>query len=452
MRKITSILGLVFIYNLVLIPTSGALDVPGSVSAAGNRGGTYLTGTVTVQWAPVTGATHYAVQTLLSGTAIGDVTSIVGQASNQVVVSGLQGGTEYTFRVRANSDGILSSWSSAVAATPITEPAPAPKPTHTNNKLSVTVRWTEPASDGGSAITSYVVTEANSGTSKSVTPTTFSAQFDDLSAGSDIKFNVRSVNDISTTGSVSQNSTESTLPNVPAQVSSVSVNETTQKDEIAVSWSVPAARGSGIQSYSVFLRQAGRDIQTKELSDATATSYVFSGLSAGQYSAQVLATNAIGSGSRSNESSSITIEGVTPASTTPASGGGGGGGGGGTPTASPSPSASPSTSPSPSASPTASGSASPLPNANPTTQQARVIPGKSTPVKTNISSKVNLKQAQTKIVSSTGKTVSKAIIKISKSNKTNVTLPKGTKPGTYTLQIKAKNGKTYKAVIVVPKR
>ena len=448
MKKIAATLGLLFIFSLLSIPSSGALDVPGSISAAGNRGGTYLTGTVTVQWSTVTGATHYAVQTLLSGTPIGDPTSIVGQASNQVIVSGLQGGTEYTFRVRANADGVLSSWSTAVAATPITEPAPAPKPTHTNNKLSVTVRWTEPASDGGSAITSYLVTEANSGTSKSVTPTTFSAQFDDLTAGSDVKFNISSINDINTTGSVSPNSTESTLPNVPAQVSGVSVNETTQKDEVAVTWSAPAARGSAIQSYTVYLRQSGRDIQTKEISDTTTTSHVFSGLSAGQYSSQVLATNAIGAGSRSNESTSITIVGVTPASTTPASSGGG------TPTASPSRSASPSPSASatPSANPSSSASDKPSPSANPNKQQARVIPGKSTPVKTNISNKVNLKQAQTKIVSSNGKVMSKAVIKISKSNKINVTLPKGTKPGTYTLQIKAKNGKTYKAVIVVPKK
>ena len=275
MKKIATTLGVLLIFNLISIPTSAAVDAPGSVSASGNRGGAYLTGTVTVQWAPVTGATHYAVQTLLSGTAIGDVTSIVGQASNQVVVSGLQGGTEYTFRVRANSDGVLSSWSSSVTGTPITEPAPAPKPTHANTKLSVTVRWTEPSSDGGSAITSYVVTEVNSGTSKSVTPSTFSAQFDDLTAGSDIKFNIRSINDINTTGSVSTDSTESTLPNVPAQVSGVSINQTTQKDEAAVSWSIPAARGSVIQNYTVYLRQSGRDIQTKEMSDATATSHVF---------------------------------------------------------------------------------------------------------------------------------------------------------------------------------
>jgi hypothetical protein len=311
--------------------------------------------------------------------------------------------------------------------------------------LSVTVRWTEPSSDGGSAITSYVVTEVNSGTSKSVTPSTLSTQFDDLTAGADVKFNVRSINDINTTGSVSTNSTESTLPNVPAQVSGVSTNQTTQKDEAAVSWSAPAARGSAIQSYTVYLRQAGRDIQTKEMSDATATSHVFSGLSAGQYSAQVLATNAIGAGARSNESTSVTIDGVTPASTAPASGGGGG-----------APAASPTPTPTPSASPTTSPSTNPTnkpsPGVSPAAPRSNVLPGKSTPVKVDVSSKINLKQAQTKIVSSSGKKIANAVVSISKSNKINVTLPKNTKPGTYTLQIKAKNGKTYSATIVVKKK
>jgi hypothetical protein len=441
MKKTATTLGLLLLLNLFSIPTSGAVDAPGSVSAAGNRGGTYLTGTVTVRWAPVTGATHYAVQTLLSGTAIGDITSVVGQASNQVVVSGLQGGTEYTFKVRANADGVLSSWSSSVTGTPITEPAPAPKPTHANTKLSVTVRWTEPSSDGGSAITSYVVTEVNSGTSKSVTPSTFSTQFDDLTAGSEIKFNIRSINDVNTTGSVSTDSTETTLPNVPAQVSGVSTNQTTQKDEAAVSWSAPAARGSAIQSYTVYLRQAGRDIQTKEMSDATATSHVFSGLSAGQYSAQVLATNAIGEGARSIESTSVTIDGVTPASTAPASSGGG---------VAPAPTPSATPTPTPSATPTSPSKASP--SANPSAQQARVIPGKATPVKVNIPNKVSLSQAQTKIISSNGKKIANAVVSISKSNKINVTLPKNTKPGTYTLQIKAKNGKTYTATVVVKKK
>jgi predicted phage tail protein len=180
------------------------------------------------------------------------------------------------------------------------------------------------------------------------------------------------------------------------------------------------------------------------MSDATATSHVFSGLSAGQYSAQVLATNAIGAGARSVESTSVTITGVTPASTTPASGGGGGGGA--APTSTPSPTATPSTKPS--TVPTNK----PSPGTSPTVPQSKVVPGKSTPVKVEVSSKVSLSQAQTKIVSSSGQKISNAVIKIDKNNKVNVTLPKNTKPGTYTLQIKTKNGKTYTATVVVPKK
>jgi hypothetical protein len=184
------------------------------------------------------------------------------------------------------------------------------------------------------------------------------------------------------------------------------------------------------------------------MSDATATSHVFSGLSAGQYSAQVLATNAIGAGARSVESTSVTITGVTPASTTPASGGGGGGGGTPTPIPTPKASATPTTSPGATPSPTAKPTTNPVA----TTPSSKIVPGKPTAVAITISKSVNLKQAKSKIISAKGAVISKAIIKISKDNKILVTLPKGTKPGKYNLVIKSKNGKTYKATIVVGKK
>jgi methionine-rich copper-binding protein CopC len=63
-----------------------------------------------------------------------------------------------------------------------------------------------------------------------------------------------------------------------------------------------------------------------------------------------------------------------------------------------------------------------------------------------------LNQAQTKIIASNGKKIANAVISISKNNKISVTMPKNTKPGTYTLQIKAKNGKTYSATVVVKRK
>ena len=55
-----------------------AVDTPSNVSVVGNRGGSYTAGTATVKWATVSGADMYSVQTLLSGTQIGDLGSVLG--------------------------------------------------------------------------------------------------------------------------------------------------------------------------------------------------------------------------------------------------------------------------------------------------------------------------------------------------------------------------------------
>ena len=69
-----------------------------------------------------------------------------------------------------------------------------------------------------------------------------------------------------------------------------------------------------------------------------------------------------------------------------------------------------------------------------------------------VSKKINLKSAKIKVFSPTGAVVSKAIMKIGKGNKISLNLPKSSKPGKYILQVKAKNGKTYKALIIINKK
>lgn len=405
-----------------------ALDVPTGLTATGNRAGGYSQGSVVLTWTPVVGATGYAIQTSLNGTAIGDLNGVLGQASNNLVVNGLQGGSSYTFKIRSVSDATVSAWSTEVSATPKTSPSIPAKPTFTASLLNAIVRWTAPASDGGVGVTSYLITEVNSGKTQNVNSTTFVAQFNDFAAGAKIKFNVSANNGVTAEGSISANSDELTLPNVPNQVTGIAISKTSNKDELKVNWDVPGDGGTALTGFEVYLRQSGRDIQTVQINDITATTSTIAGLSAGSYSAQVLAKNIIGSGSRSLEPTAISIEGL-PTSTTSGS------------SSSSGTSAKPT--PIPSAKPTnptnKSNSSAPVTINKPITTTA-LVPGLS-----------KSKVTSAKIQTASGKLISTAKISISNKGKVTVIFPKGTKVGTYTLKIVTKNKKIYNLKVTVKK-
>ena len=479
--KLTTTLSLVIVFSLFsALPSAVALDVPGGLATTGNRGGDYNEGSVTVTWSPVTGADNgYAIQTILNGVQVGTLTGALGQSTASSVVSGLQGGTTYSFKIRAISSSAVSAWSSAVTAMPITSPSTPNKPTHSTSLLDATARWAAPPSDGGAAITSYVVTEANSGRTQTTNATTYSAQFNDLASGAKVKFNVRAINGVTAEGTASANSDETTLPSVPSQVSGLVVAKTSTKDQLRVTWDTPGNGGSVLTGFEVFLRQSGADLQTSQVTDVAATSALFNGLAAGTYSAQVLAKNVIGSGARSLEPAGVDIEGVTPAvqassQGSSGSGGGGGGGGGGAPVlASPSPSASASPSPSASAlpSPSASASASPTPSSSPaiaptptpkplvspspkpSTVQPKPVPitTKST-VSTSLPKNVKVSGATAKVVDSKGQVIKGIKVTISSKGKVSVEFPKGTKTGNYQIKVITKNKKVVSVPVTLKKK
>jgi len=471
MKKIAYLaIALIGFTLLAPIQSASALDIPSGLSATGNRNGNYSEGSVTVSWTPVTGADNgYAIQTLLNGNQVGDLTGAPGQGAKSAVVSGLQGGRTYSFKIRAVSESAISSWSSAVTASPITSPSTPAKPTHTNTLLDVTVRWAAPTSDGGAGITSYVVTEANSGRTQSVNSTTFNAQFNAFASGSKVKFNVRAINGVTVEGTASANSDETTLPSVPSKVLGVVVARTTANDELRVSWEIPGNGGSALTGFEVFLRKSGADVQTIQVTDIESTTAVlFTGLSAGSFSAQVLAKNVIGSGERSTEPAAIAIEGITaPVAATSSSGGGSGGGGGGggggssaTPTPTPTPSASATPTPTPSASatpkptpkpvatPTPSSSPKPKPVATPTASKAT----SNSIVTATLPKSIKPEGAKTKITDSKGKVVPAVKVSISSKGKVSVAFPKGTKPGVYTLKVTSKTNKVVYLSVTVKKK
>ena len=463
-----------YVFSLLLIlsvfstlPSAQALDIPTGLTASGNRGGDYVDGTVTLTWTPVASADNgYAIQTILNGVQVGTLTGALGQSTSRAVVSGLLGGTTYSFKIRAISSSAVSSWSSAVTAMPTTSPSTPVKPTHATSLLDATVRWSAPPSDGGAGITSYVVTEVNSGRTQSVSATTFSAQFNDFASGSKVKFNVRAINGVTTEGTVSANSDETTLPSVPNAVSGVAVAKTSTKDQLRVTWEIPGNGGSVLTGFEVFLRQSGGDVQTIQVTDIQATTTTFNGLAAGTYSAQVLAKNVIGSGARSTEPTGVDIEGVTPAVAASSSGssggsgggfsGGGGGGGAPAPSASPSaspsptPSASPSESPTPTPTPSASRTPNPTPVAKPTpkiTPKPTPTITKSANIAASLPKNVSVKGASGKILDSKGNVVKGIKVTISSKGKLTVNFPKGSKPGNYTIKVTTKNNKVIKVPV-----
>ena len=444
MRKLVSTFCLALL-AVSFLPQNNAiaLDTPTGFAATGNIGGTFTAGTVTLSWSSVTEADNgYAVQTLLNGNQAGDLVGVIGQSTNNLVVSGLQGGSEYSFKVRAISTSAVSSWSAAVTATPVTAPATPPKPTHVISRLTATVNWSAPLSDGGSAITGYLITEANSGVTQTALSSARTVQFENLTAGEKVKFNVSAINSVLASGTVSTNSDETTLANVPGQVTEVSVAATSVADEIRITWTNPSNGGSELTQTKVYLVSAGNDVQTATLANTSLTSHTFSGLSTGSYTAQVQSVNIIGSGSRSLAPTAVSIDGVvTPSSP---GGGGGGGGGGGSPTPTPTPTPTPS--PSPSATPTPTPSNNPTPS--PSAATGKVL-SKPTTFTSSLPKSFNSTVASYKVFDAKGKAIKNVKVTILKSGKVRAIFPKGTKPGTYSIKVTGKNKKTTTVKIVV---
>ena len=193
---------------------SAAVAVPGNIVVRSSQNSEYLNGSLTVSWDAVSGATAYAVMATRSGSTTYASVSVSGEKNTQAVISGLVGGVTYIVQVRAIKDVDASSWSAnTLTAIPKTVPKAVGKPSVVAGVGSATVTWVALVGneDGGSAITSYVVREINSGTSVSVAATESTAKFTDLEQGSAAAFKINAISDLSPTGSLSVASDEVTI-------------------------------------------------------------------------------------------------------------------------------------------------------------------------------------------------------------------------------------------------
>lgn len=276
----------------------------------------------TVNWTAPTGTvTGYQVRVVdtATNTQVGALRP-AGAGATSLVVNGLTNGTSYRFQVQgvnAVGAGPFSALSNAV--TPAA-PTVAGTPTiglATGGDSSATVRWTPPASNGGSPITGYEVRAVNAATNAQVGglrpagPAATTLVVTGLTNGTGYRFQVRAVNGVGAGGysALSNTVTAATVPGPPV-IGTASSGANGGTLTATARWSPPASDGgSAISGYVVTALRMSRTGTVLSRTDspllgAGARTRTFT-LPTGNYRFVAVARNAVGQGPSSARSNQV---------------------------------------------------------------------------------------------------------------------------------------------------
>jgi hypothetical protein len=226
-------------------------------------------------------------------------------------VTGLTNGVAYTFKVAAVNAAGAGTYSTATAnTTPITVPGTPTNVTGTPGNNQVTLSWTVPSSNGGSAITNYLVQYTVDGGATWVAFTrSASAQTSAVVAGlingAPYVFRVAAVtaHGVGLWSLVTAAVVPSSVPEAPSNVAGVAGNA-----RVTLSWNAPASDGgSPVTDYAVsYSSNNGVTWQVFADGVSTATTTTVTGLTNGtSYLFRVSAVGRAGFGPSSAVSASV---------------------------------------------------------------------------------------------------------------------------------------------------
>ncbi|GAB3248614.1 M36 family metallopeptidase [Nocardioides dilutus] len=282
-------------------------------------GSTPSAGAVSVAFTPgsdggsaITGYTAECVST------DGGVTDTGTGASSPISVTGLSAGKSYHCRVRATNavgDGPYSGFGDTVVV-PATVPGAPTVTGSTPSAGAVSVAFTPPASDGGSAITGYTaecvstdggVTDTGTGASSPISVT-------GLSAGKSYHCRVLATNTVGDGPYSGFGDTVVVPANVPG--APTVTGSTPSAGAVSVAFTPPASDGgSAITGYTA--ECVSTDGGVTNTGSGAASPISVSGLSAGKsYHCRVLATNAAGDGPYSGFGDTVVVPATVPGAPT----------------------------------------------------------------------------------------------------------------------------------------
>lgn len=293
--------------------TATAPGVPGNLTVKGAVGG------LTVSWySPSTNGglplTGYKVGYGLSENAVLTYVT-VGPYQQSLVLSDLAKSTSYYVTVAAvNAVGAGPAVGKTQASLAL--PSAPRTVTATRGDRSATLRWTPPATDGGSPVTGYRIEQQAyysgtwSGWTTSATvavptpaPTTYSSLRTNLDNGRLYHFRVRAITGAALDGGPTLQ-VSVTPAGKPLAPTGVVASSTTGR--LKVVWLAAPSNGSAVTGYYVQYSTTGSTWTSLAITSATTRSYTTTkGTKGKRYYLRVIAKNAVGLGTPSSSSSVV---------------------------------------------------------------------------------------------------------------------------------------------------
>ena len=302
-------------YSIVVVATNSVGDSAGSTSASSNGysapgaptissitpGNTTLTLSITPGTSGGLSRTDY-VYSLDNGVTF----TSFATATGPFVITGLANGTTYRVSVAAVNDVDMGTFSSRVSGVPATVPS-APRWLHgVRGSATATLLWNPPATNGGSTITSYLVSDLHGHTCTSATMT---CTVTGLTNGVAYVFYVMAINSRGTSAPSNSNLViPATTPGAPGITSVVAGNRS-----VVVTFTAPTTTGGAALGYYDYSVDGGTSWQSGQYRTKNSALTITGLINGTSYSVKIRARNIVGAGTASVATTAVPF--TTPGKT-----------------------------------------------------------------------------------------------------------------------------------------